>query len=106
MFVYNKEITATNCEPGVTRKVLSYSEEVMMCEITFEVGAKGNRHSHPHHQITYIGEGSFAFTIGEETKTVCKGDSVYIAPDEEHEVTCLEAGILVDVFSPMRKDFL
>ena len=44
MFTYNKEATVTNCEPGVTRKVLSYSEELMMCEITFEKGAKGNFH--------------------------------------------------------------
>jgi len=106
MFVTNQEVSSTPCEPGVTRKILCYSEELMMCEISFETGAKGNFHTHPHLQITYIAEGSFRFTIGEETKTVQKGDSVYMPANVEHGVVCLEAGKLVDVFSPMRKDFL
>ena len=106
MFIYNQDSQTTPCEPGVTRKILCYSEELMMCEITFEKGAKGNFHAHPHLQITYIAEGSFSFTIGEETKIVKKGDSVYMPSNITHGVTCLEAGKLVDVFSPMRKDFL
>lgn len=106
MFVYNKDCQSTPCEPGVTRKILAYSDELMMCEISFEKGAKGNIHSHEHLQITYIAEGSFEFTIGEETKIVNKGDSVYMPANAVHGVVCLEAGKLVDVFNPMRKDFL
>ena len=106
MFVFNKDVTATNCEPGVTRKILSYSEELMMCEIHFEKGAKGNFHSHDHLQITYIAQGSFEFTIDDETKIVNQGDSVYMPSGVRHGVTCLSEGILVDVFNPMRKDFL
>lgn len=106
MFTYNNDVTATNCEPGVTRKILSYSEEMMMCEITFEKGAKGNFHSHQHLQITYIAKGSFEFTIDGETKIVKQGDSVYMPSNAAHGVTALEDGILVDVFNPMREDFL
>ena len=106
MFVRNEDVTGTPCEPGVSRKILSYSENLMMCEIHFETGAKGNFHRHVHEQITYIAKGSFSFTIAGETKVVSQGDSVYMPPNAEHGVTCLEAGILVDVFSPMRKDFL
>ena len=106
MFGYNKDAVPTPCEPGVTRRILSYSDNLMMCEISFEKGAKGNFHSHVHEQITYIAEGSFAFTIAGETKTVSKGDSVYMPSGAGHGVTCLERGILVDVFSPKRADFL
>lgn len=106
MFVKNSECRITDCEPGVTRKVLAYSDELMMCEITFEKGARGNVHSHEHLQITYIAEGSFEFTIDGETKIVNKGDSVYMPSNSVHGVVCLEAGKLVDVFNPMRKDFL
>lgn len=106
MFTYNKDVTATNCEPGVTRKILSYSDELMMCEIHFEKGAKGNFHSHPHLQITYIAKGSFEFTIEGETKVVSQGDSVYMPSNANHGVTCLEEGILVDIFNPKREDFL
>ena len=106
MFVYNNEVTPAPCEPGVSRKVLTYSDDLMMCEITFEKGAKGNFHQHEHLQITYIAEGSFEFTIGDETKIVNKGDSVYMPSNVRQGVTCLEAGKLVDVFNPMRKDFI
>ena len=54
MFTFNKDVTATNCEPGVTRKILCYSDDLMMCEIHFEKGSKGNFHSHKHLQITYV----------------------------------------------------
>ena len=77
-----------------------------MCEITFEKGAKGNFHSHKHLQITYIAKGSFEFTIDGETKIVNQGDSVYMPSNAVHGVTCLEEGILVDVFNPMREDFV
>lgn len=106
MFKFNKDVVAQNCEPGVTRKILCYSDELMMCEIHFETGAKGNFHSHEHLQITYVAEGSFEFTIDGETKVVNKGDSVYMPSNANHGVTCLKEGILVDVFNPMRQDFL
>ena len=68
--------------------------------------ALGNFHHHEHLQITYVAEGSFEFTIGGETKVVKKGDSVYMPSNVEHGVTALEDGKLVDVFNPMRQDFL
>ncbi len=106
MFTFNKDVIPTPCEPGVSRKILSYSDELMMCEISFEKGAKGNFHKHEHLQITYIAKGSFEFTIDGETKIVNQGDSVYMPSNAEHGVTCLEEGILVDVFNPKRADFL
>ena len=51
-------------------------------------------------------QGSFEFTIGDETKIVNQGDSVYMPSGVTHGVTCLEEGILCDVFNPMREDFL
>lgn len=106
MFKFNQDVTATDCEPGVTRKILCYSDDLMMCEISFKKGAKGNFHRHQHLQITYIAEGSFSFTIDGKTRVVNKGDSVYMPSNAEHGVTALTDGILVDVFNPMRKDFL
>lgn len=106
MFVLNNDCKVTDCEPGVKRKVMAYSEKLMMCEITFEKGAKGNVHSHQHQQVTYIAEGVFEFTIDGETKIVQKGDSVLMPENVIHGVVCLEAGKLIDVFNPMREDFV
>ena len=106
MFRCNQDCIPTPCEPGVTRKVMSYTDDVMMCEITFAAGAQGNAHSHPHTQVTYVAEAKFDFTIDGETKTVCRGDSVLMPPHAVHSVVCLEAGKLVDVFTPKREDFI
>lgn len=106
MFKLNQDCTPTPCEPGVTRKVMAYTKDVMMCEITFQAGAQGNVHSHPHTQVTYVAEGKFDFTIDNETMTVCKGDSVLMPPNAVHGVVCLEDGKLIDVFTPMREDFI
>lgn len=106
MFVFNNDVIATDCEPGVTRKILCHSNELMMCEISFDAGAVGKTHSHPHLQITYVAEGSFEFTIDGETQMVGPGDSVYMPANAVHGVKALEAGILVDVFNPMREDFI
>lgn len=106
MFVYNEEVASVNCDPGVHRKILAYTEDMMMCEITFEKGAVGKVHVHPHLQSTYVVKGSFEFTIGDESKVVRAGDSLLMPPDVPHGTVALEDGVLVDVFSPMRSDFL
>ena len=106
MFYYHDASTAVPCEPGVTRRVLAYSDELMMCEITFEQGAEGKLHSHPHLQITYVIKGSFLFTIDGETRMVKAGDSLFMPADSLHGVHALEDGMLVDVFNPKRDDFI
>ncbi len=107
MFVTKDQpVKVTPCEPGVTRHVMAYDKNVMMCEITFETGAKGNFHSHPHTQCTYILEGKFQFTVGDETRVVEKGDTILMPSGVRHGCECLEAGKLCDVFTPMREDFI
>ena len=106
MFVHNIETTSTVCEDGVTRKVLAYSENQMMTEVTFEEGAKSEPHSNPHEQISYIAKGEFEFCLGNEIRILSQGDSVYIPPNIVHSVHALEDSIIVDVFTPMRKDFI
>ncbi len=92
--------------PGVTRKVLAYCGELMCVENRFDTGAVGSVHSHPHTQITYVAEGAFEFTIGDETKTVRRGDTLLKQGGAPHGCVCLEKGVLVDFFTPMREDFV
>ncbi|HIT33904.1 MAG TPA: cupin domain-containing protein [Candidatus Faecousia intestinigallinarum] len=91
---------------GMTRRILAYTDGLMCVENTFETGAVGAMHSHPHTQITYVAEGEFAFTIDGETRIVRKGDAMVKENGAEHGCTCLKAGILLEIFHPMRKDFL
>lgn len=91
---------------GVSRKFLGYDNQIMMVQVKFEKGAIGSAHQHFHTQATYCAAGKFEFTIDGEVKTVEAGDGVYIAPNLMHGALCLEEGILIDVFSPVREDFL
>ena len=91
---------------GVSRKFLGWDNQIMMVKVKFEKGAEGSPHQHFHTQATYCAEGKFEFTIGDEKKVVNAGDGVYIPPNLMHGAVCLEAGILIDVFSPVREDFL
>ena len=106
MIIHGIDIEARACEPGVTRKVLAWDGELMMCEIRFVKGARGSLHAHPHRQVTYVLEGSLLFTLDGETRRVSRGDSILIRPDLLHGAEALEDAALIDVFSPCREDFL
>ena len=78
----------------------------MCVENTFRTGAVGALHSHPHTQITYVASGVFEFTIGDEVHTVKQGDTLLKENGVIHGCICKEAGVLVDIFTPMREDFI
>lgn len=91
---------------GVTRRILAYTDSLMCVENTFAQGAVGKLHSHPHTQITYVVSGEFAFTIDGETRTVTAGDTLLKEDGVEHGCVCTRPGILLDIFTPMREDFI
>ncbi|GAL35747.1 pectin degradation protein KdgF [Vibrio maritimus] len=106
MFVFNKDVQLEDLGEGVSRKVLAHNDNMMSVEVHFEKGAVGAMHSHPHEQLTYVLSGAFEFTIGDEKHIVKAGDTMYKQPDIEHGCVCVEAGTLIDTFTPMRKDFV
>jgi quercetin dioxygenase-like cupin family protein len=105
-WLFGKEVEGQPAGEGVVRFVKSYTDEVMVVENRFEKGAVGAMHSHPHTQITYVISGKFEFTIGEEKKVVTAGDTMLKKDGVPHGCVCLEEGILLDIFSPMREDFV
>ena len=56
-WVFYRDIVPQDMGGGVTRRVLAYSDDVMVVENTFEKDAVGALHSHPHTQITYVVRG-------------------------------------------------
>ena len=92
---------------GITRQILGYDGHIMMVKIKAEkAGPVGVEHAHYHPQVTYVSSGKFEFTIGNEKKVVTAGDGMYMEPDVRHSCICIEPGVIVDCFSPMREDFL
>jgi quercetin dioxygenase-like cupin family protein len=96
----------TSPEPGVTRRILVHSDEIMMVEVVFEAGAVGSAHSHPHIQTSYVAEGAFEVTIDGQTGTLEKGGSFIVPSNLVHGVRALSAARLIDVFNPHRAEFL
>ena len=92
--------------PGLSRKVLAHGGTLMIVKLMIDKGVVGPLHQHIHEQTTYILKGKIEFTL-EDKKIICNaGDSLYIAPNLMHGITCLEDGELLDIFTPMREDFL
>jgi len=105
-FQYDNQTQWEDLKNGVQRQVYGYDSNVMLVKVKFEAGAIGELHDHPHSQVTYVESGLFEMTIGDQSKMIGKGDGYYVPPHVRHGVICKEPGMLIDVFSPMREDFL
>ena len=81
-------------DPGVKRKIMGYDDKIMLV------------HEHYHSQVSYVSSGAFDITIDGVTQKLEKGDSFYVPPNTLHGAFCIEAGELIDVFSPIREDFM
>lgn len=105
-FIIEKEKAWEPAGEGVDRQIMGYDGQVMLVKVKFEKGAIGTPHTHYHTQTTYVVSGKFEFTVGDEKKIVEAGDGIYIEPDILHGCVCLEPGVLIDCFAPIRADFL
>lgn len=91
---------------GTTRRILSYNDQLMAVEVGFETGAIGALHTHPHTQCSYVLSGRFSYSVEDESVTLNPGDSIVVPSGLVHGTKCLEAGVLLDIFTPMREDFI
>ena len=106
VFVKPQESDWEEVGPGLRRRVLGHETGLMLVEVAFEKGAEGAMHSHPHVQVSYVAEGAFEMVIGDRTTVLRKGESFYVPSGVEHGCKALEAGVLVDAFTPQREDML
>lgn len=90
----------------MNRKILEYDDNIMLVEVHFEKNETGVRHKHQNIQMTYILKGKFEFEKGSEKIIVTEGETLYFPSNIEHGVLCLEEGSLLDIFNPIREDFL
>lgn len=105
-FFQSDQIAWETTGQGVERKIVGYDDHLMMVCVRFAKGAVGTLHHHIHRQISYVQAGRFEVTIDGRKEILKQGDCFLVAPDLVHGVLALEKGILVDVFTPARKDFL
>jgi quercetin dioxygenase-like cupin family protein len=106
VFIANDDVSWEETGPGMKRKIMSYDERLMLVKVAFEKGAVGTLHQHYHTQISHVETGVFEVEIAGEKKVLRAGDAFYIPPNVMHGAVCLEEGVLLDIFSPMREDFV
>ena len=105
-FFRGDEVEPVEAGEGMLRQNLGYDDSIFMARVIFKTGSEGYVHAHPHSQVTYVESGVFDFTIGDETQRLVAGDGTYIPPFADHGAICIEEGVLLDVFSPIREDFV
>lgn len=105
-FIENSSLEWQNVGEKISRKIMAYDGSLMLVKVKFEAGGVGTVHQHYHSQITHVESGRFEVEIGGEKKILSAGDAFYIAPNVLHGAVCIEDGVLIDVFSPMREDFV
>ena len=106
VFLMGDQVEWEQVAPGVQRQIMGFDQKIMLVKVKFEKGGIGQLHEHYHSQVTYVESGVFELTVSDQKKTLRKGDSFYIPPHELHGCLCTEEGTLIDVFSPVREEFL
>jgi quercetin dioxygenase-like cupin family protein len=91
---------------GIDQKTLVFGDRTLMAEFRLKKGAVVTRHSHPYEQTGYLVSGRMIFISGEERFEALPGDSWCILTNVEHSAEVLEDSVAVEVFSPVREDYL
>jgi quercetin dioxygenase-like cupin family protein len=91
---------------GIERKTLVHGDRTLMTESRLRKGSLLPRHAHPHEQTGYLVRGRLRLTIGTEVSEVQSGDGWCIPGGVEHEAQILEDSVAIEVFSPVREDYM
>jgi quercetin dioxygenase-like cupin family protein len=91
---------------GIGIKTLVYGEETLMSKLSLKKDSLLPAHKHPHEQTGYLVSGRIVLHIGDSHAEMKAGDSWCIPSDVEHKAEVLEDSLAVEVFSPMREEYL
>lgn len=106
MFAIKSDQGYVSVVDGVKRKTLVYGKHTLMTEFLLERGKTLPRHKHPHEQTGYLVSGHIILGVDTEEYEVHPGDSWCIPGDVEHWANIIEDSVAVEVFTPVREDYL
>ena len=91
---------------GIERQMV-VGERVMICRFRFAPLLVTPEHSHPHEQMSLVVSGRVRFFVEGEERIAAPGDVLHFPPGCWHGATMMEEEVvLIDIFSPIREDFL
>lgn len=104
--IYNwSQVTDEQLNPLVSRQMI-HGETMTVARIRLRKGAVVPLHHHLNEQISMIERGKVRFVIAGEERIVETGETVTIPPHAPHTVEALEDSIAMDLFSPVREDWI
>jgi quercetin dioxygenase-like cupin family protein len=106
MFTKNNSRDFKPLIKGVEMRPLVYEQKTILCEFALEKGNILPAHSHPYEQTGYLLSGKLDFRIDNTWNLAEAGDSWCIPENVEHEVKILEDSVVLELFSPIRPDYL
>lgn len=106
MFAHHSNSGYTEPLPGIHQKTLIWGENTLMAEFLLKKGSLLPAHSHMHEQTGYLVGGHLTLIIGGERFDVLPGDSWNIPGDTEHSAEIHEDSIAIEIFCPVREDYL
>jgi quercetin dioxygenase-like cupin family protein len=106
MHVYEWErVQKEQMNPTLVRQVI-HGEHITGARRQLRKGCSVGEHSHPNEQISMIEQGALKFVINGQEKVVKAGEVVRIPPHAPHSAEALEDSVAVDLFSPIREDWI
>jgi quercetin dioxygenase-like cupin family protein len=106
MFTKSESNSFRQLMEGVSMRPLAFGEKTNLCEFRLSKGYRLPAHNHPYEQTGYLDSGKLNFRIGDEWYPAEPGDSWSIPENVVHEVEILEDSVVLEVFSPVRPDYL
>jgi quercetin dioxygenase-like cupin family protein len=99
------EIALQKVTEMISRKIVS-GEREMMAQIYLKRGALVPIHTHDSEQMTYILQGALRFLVDGEEIIVREGEVLHIPSRLPHQAEALEDTLELDVFSPVRPEWM
>ena len=99
------EIALEKITEMISRKIVT-GEREMLSQIYLKRGALVPMHKHESEQLTYVMQGALRFLVGGEEAVVREGEVLVIPSWIEHQVEALDDTLTLDIFSPIRQDWL
>ncbi len=91
---------------GIERKTLVYGENTLLTEFKLQKDRLLPCHKHPQEQTGYLVSGHIILTIDGQKQDMLPGDSWSIPGNVDHQAEILEDSVAIEVFSPVREDYL
>lgn len=104
--VVKKENAVSRQFLGVDFVVLSIGKDSMVTKMLYKATDFVPFHKHPNEQSGYVISGQYKLTFGGNEFLLTEGDTYSIPANIEHSLEIIKAGEVVDVFTPIRQDYL